>query len=205
MSKSKKETIWDRIHDVMSEMEVITGQKDDIGEKELHELWRKRAESMAKPPEEGEEDLLWEKLIVLKVGKEIYSFRVKDVEEIMRVPPITMVPCVPAYFIGVINRRGSILPLVDLKVFFGYEKMAETRDSRVIVLSRNRLNLGFLVEAADKIISLPADKIKPPGKRGEGIHEEFCAGVITMGKQIVVLIDSLLLLQDQRLKIDKGF
>jgi purine-binding chemotaxis protein CheW len=197
-------TVWERIHRELSDSDNRQRPGDAPDSRSLHDVWKKRAEELARPAQGTGESLIGEKIIILRVGKERYAFRVDEVEEVMRVPPITPVPCVPSHVIGVINRRGSILPLVDLKVFFGGQRGAESRESRVVVLSHGKLSLGLLVEAADQIVTLPADSIKPALKRGEGIHEEFCAGVITTGKKLMVLIDSSRLLHDDRMKVDKG-
>lgn len=203
MGKSrKKKDIWERMHGMMDQIETVSGLKDSDNEEKLQALWKKRAEELARPSKEEEESLIWQKLIILQVGNERYAFKVDDIEEIMQVPPITMVPCTPPHYIGVINRRGSILPVVDLKVLFGSKRGKVTKESRVVVLNNNRLVIGLLVEAADQIIGLPPEKIKPPLKSGEGTHAEFCSGVITLGKDVVVLIDSLKLLKDYRMRVE---
>jgi purine-binding chemotaxis protein CheW len=192
--------IWGRIR------EALAGNAGEPANDEstLRALWRKRARDLARPVTQEDEGLLWGKFIVLRAGKERYAFRVDDVEEVMRVPPITPVPCVPPHFLGVVNRRGNILPVVDLKVFFGEERTSPTRNSRVVVLSRSRLSLGLLVEGADKILGIPEESIRPPLRNRENLHDEFCAGVMTLERKVVVLIDSWRLLQDDRMKVDKG-
>ncbi len=196
--------VWTRIHETLSVMDRDVRDSSAGEARILRELWRQRAFELAKPPQGAEETLLWEKLVILRIGKERYAFRVDEVEEIMRLLPVTPVPCVPPHIVGVVNRRGTILPIVDLQVFFGGTRAPETKDSRIVVLSRNRLSLGLLVDAADQIIGFPLEGIMPPLRREEGPQEEFSAGVITLHNRMVVLIDSWKLLRDDKMKVEKA-
>jgi purine-binding chemotaxis protein CheW len=204
MAHTPRSNVWTRIHEALSIMDRQDRDTASGGETALRDLWRRRAAELARPQQEAEDSLRWEKVIILRIGKERYAFRVDDVEEIMRLLPITPVPCVPPYLLGVVNRRGSILPIVDLQVFFGGSRSPETRDSRIVVLSRNKLTLGLMVEAADQIVSIPAQGVMPPLRRDEGPQEEFCAGVVTLGTRMVVLIDSAKLLRDDKMKVDQA-
>jgi purine-binding chemotaxis protein CheW len=205
VARENQAPIWERISRFLAEDGPAANRGSGSHDAtELRTLWRRRARELSVPTSQEREGPLTEKLIILRVGRERYAFRVDDVEEIMRVPAVTPVPCVPPAYLGVVNRRGTILPLVDLKVFFGGERAPLTVDSRVVVLSRERLTLGLLAEAADKILGIPAERIGPPPRRGPGLQEDFCAGVLTLDRKVVVLIDSLKLLQDDRLRVDKG-
>ncbi len=204
MKRESSSSVWERIRDIMSDIDRAAEPAPEERDKVLREKWRRLAVELANPPEEERENLLWEKIIILKVGKERYAFRLDNVEEIMRVPRVTPVPCVPKHFRGVINRRGTVLPVVDLKVFFGGSHGSETTESRVIVLSHGKLNLGLLVEAADSIVGLAPESIQQAPRRGTGIQEEFSEGMITLARKVIVLLDSTRLLQDGRMKVDKG-
>ena len=205
MSEKRNEDLWKRIHRVVAEMEKASGKGPVDDHKAFLRKLKKRAEELARPADDREGRLAEEEnLLLMKVGKEEYALRLGAVEEIMRLPPITPVPCVPEHFTGVINRRGNILPLIDLQHVFTEKRSKNNPDSRVVVITRHNLYLGLQVDAADKIITVPSKEIKPPLKKGGGTQEEFCTGVVTLGKRMLVLIDSDRLLQDDRMKVDKG-
>ena len=203
MSQPKAYRLWEELHRVMDEMEQSVRGVEEIDDGKLKEILKKRADDLAIPAADRKESLsTTENMVVLKVGGEDYAFRLDDVEEIMWVPPITPVPCVPKHFRGVINRRGNILTVVDLMGFFTGENGRLGQKSRIVIISRDKMALGLLVDKAEKIISIPPENIKPPLKKGGRVQEEFCIGVITLGKRLVVLVDSYRLLKDDRMRVE---
>jgi purine-binding chemotaxis protein CheW len=202
MGTRSSKDVWQRIRSVLDGLNEQARQDVNLSREALEAAWRRRAEELARPTSQAGESMLAEKSIVMRLGQELYAFLVRDVEEILRLHPITPVPCVPPHFLGVINRRGSILPIVDLRYFFSAERTEVRDDSRIVVLTRRRLGLGFLVEGADELVSIPVDSIKQPIRRGESKHEEYAAGVFNLGKKMVVLLDSARLLEDDTMKVE---
>lgn len=202
MSEGVGVSIWERIHRFLNEP-IRPDVPEDVLQRELRDLWRERARELSRPAQEAQDSILWEKLLILKVGKERYALRVHDVEEIIRVPAITPVPCVPVHFRGVINRRGTILPIVDMRLFFDGTATEQSRENRIIVLSRNRYSLGILAEGADKFTAYPTHDIKPPIHKGEGVQNDFCEGVVTIERRMILLVDTAKLLADDRMTVDR--
>jgi purine-binding chemotaxis protein CheW len=188
----------------MDEMDKSIPGAEEVDDRTLKKILRKRTKDLAAPATDWKESLsASENMVVLRVGGEDYAIRLDDVEEIMRLPPITPVPCVPEHFRGIINRRGNILTIVDLKCFFTGKNARLGKESRIVIISREKMALGLLVDRADKIEAIPPENIKPPMRKGGGVQEEFCIGVITLGKRMVVLVDSYRLLMDDRMRVEK--
>ncbi len=202
MEPTAAANVWQRIRDVLDHMNDQARQDERLSRAALEAVWRRRAEELARPATQIGESMLAEKGIVMRLGHELYAFLVRDVEEILRLHPITPVPCVPPHFMGVINRRGTILPIVDLRFFFSGERTEVRDDSRIVVLTRRRLGLGFLVEGADELVAIPVESIKVPIRRGESKHEDYASGVFNLGKKMVVLLDSARLLEDDTMRVE---
>src|SRR6185295_7193201 len=104
---------------------------------------KKKVEEKARPAEE--------QMVVLDVGEESYGIPVQRVREIIRVPPITRVPNGPSFLEGVINLRGQVIPVMDLRKHLGIPAGDETRRSRVVVSELGRHTVGLMVDAVSEV------------------------------------------------------
>ena len=93
--------------------------------------------------------------IVIKIDNEQYGIDIKYIDNIVRMQKITRVPKVQRYFKGVINLRGEVIPVMDLRVKFNMEKMEETKDTRIIILKLDKQStVGIIVDAVREVVSL---------------------------------------------------
>lgn len=93
--------------------------------------------------------------IVIKIDNEQYGIDIKYIDNIVRMGKITRVPKVQRYFKGVINLRGEVIPVMDLRVKFGIEEMKETKDTRIIILKLDKQStVGIIVDAVREVVSL---------------------------------------------------
>ena len=124
-----------------------------------------------------------------KIGKELFGVDIASVKEIVRVPEIVKVPDTPDFVEGVINLRGKIVSVVDLKKRFRLGKVDRSKTSRVLVVEMSGKIIGLLVDAASEVLRLPADSIEPPPDMISGIGIEYITGVGKMGERIIILLD----------------
>jgi purine-binding chemotaxis protein CheW len=127
------------------------------------------------------------------VGKDNLAISILDVKEIIEINMITRVPMTPNYIRGVINLRGSVVPVIDLSARLGRE-CSEINKRTCIVLVQVEYNdesqlLGMLVDAVDEILDLPESNILPPPDFGADIRNDFIKGMGRVGEEFIILLD----------------
>ncbi|HTZ52857.1 MAG TPA: chemotaxis protein CheW [Spirochaetia bacterium] len=132
--------------------------------------------------------------ISFSVGDEEYGLELLRVKEVIRVREITWLPRAPAFVKGIINLRGDVIPIVDLREKFGLEAVGETAQTRVIVVEMGGQLVGMVVDSASQVVRIPAAQIDPPPPVLGGFSQELITGVGKLEDTLVVLlnVDSLL-------------
>lgn len=130
------------------------------------------------------------KVIVFALGQEEYGIEVDKVRTIERIQPITRVPKAPAFIKGVINLRGVVIPVLDLRGRFGLEETVTTDNSRIIIVVANELEVGFIVDSANDVIDIDADSIDTPPEVVGGIQAKYLHGIAKIGeKRLLVMLN----------------
>jgi len=128
-------------------------------------------------------------LVGFRVGAETFGVPISCVHEIVRVPEITSVPDSQDFVEGVINLRGKIIPVVDLRKRFGQQPSEPARKNRVIVVeSENRL-VGLMVDAASEVMRIAANEIEPPPQVGSASDSGYVTGVGKLKDRLIILVD----------------
>ena len=124
---------------------------------------------------------------------EVFATDVKNVLEILEVKPITKVPKSPDYIKGVINLRGSVLPVVDLKRIFGLPPIKIDEDTCIIVLSveidGEQITLGALVDAVKEVLEISGETIEPPPSIGNKYRTSFIEGMWKKNEDFIMLLN----------------
>src|SRR5512138_1871547 len=122
-----------------------------------------------------------------------YGLPILKVKEILQYEEPTRVPGAPASIRGVINVRGSVVPVVDLAVKFGKGETAPTSRTCVLVVEAlvqaDRLTLGVLADAVNEVLDLPATAVEPPPAFGAGVRLDYLTGVGKVGRSFVLLLE----------------
>jgi purine-binding chemotaxis protein CheW len=156
---------------------------------------RQLAEPLPEPPRPGE--LL--DVAVFSLARERYAIETRILREIVRFVDFTPVPGAADFLVGVTNVRGEILPVVDLRRFFGLPDRGLTDQSRVLVLGHDRRDLGVLADETHEVVNLRADAIFPPSSVAPSSGRPYIRGFTA---EAVVVLDGDKLLRDPRLVID---
>jgi purine-binding chemotaxis protein CheW len=134
------------------------------------------------------------------VGDEEYGVGILQAKEIIEYDTITTVPNAPAFIRGVINLRGSVVPVVDLAVKFGRAPSAVTRRSCIVVVevkhAGNATVMGIVADRVTQVAELAADAIEPAPDFGTGVSADFLRGLGRSGKRFILLLDTDRLLAD---------
>jgi len=142
-------------------------------------------------------------IVGFQVGRETYGVPITSLHEIVRVPEITAVPDAPEYMEGVINLRGKIVSVIDLRKRFGEPKTPLNRRNRILVVEQAGRLCGLIVDSASEVIKIPAAEIEPsPATLQEG-GLNCVTGLGKYRGRLIVLLDITRLLETGAVKQEK--
>lgn len=139
------------------------------------------------------------KVIVFQLQDEEYGIPVQQVRSIEKVEHITRVPRTAPFIKGVINLRGVVTPIIDLRKRFGLQELEDTENTRMIIVSKEDIEVGFIVDAANDVIDIHKDIIEPAPEVVGSVEVEYIQGVAKLEKRLIVMIDL-----DEVLKTDQA-
>jgi purine-binding chemotaxis protein CheW len=140
-------------------------------------------------------------IVGFQVGRETYGVPIKSLHEIVRVPEITAVPDAPDYLEGVINLRGKIVSVMDLRKRFGQKQVSLKRQNRILVVEHAGRLAGLIVDSASEVLKIPADAVEaPPAAFQEG-GLNCVTGLGKVQGRLVVLLDMAKLLAPGSLQL----
>ena len=131
--------------------------------------------------------------LTFKLAEEIFAFDVAKVREILELTSITKVPQTPEFMRGVINLRGSVVPVIDLRLNFGMQCTEQTVNTCIIVVEVNLtgeiLVLGVLADSVQEVVEMEPDHIEPPPQLGTKLNTEFIKGMGKVENDFVMILD----------------
>jgi purine-binding chemotaxis protein CheW len=140
-----------------------------------------------------------QQIVGFRVGKENFGVPIGIVHEIVRMMEITTVPDSPAYIEGVINLRGKIIPVVDLRKRFA-EEIQSNRRNRIMVTELDGHLVGLVVDAANEVLKINSELIEPPPNIFEQGELNYVTGVGKLNGKLVILIDLAKIMQRGELR-----
>ncbi len=143
------------------------------------------------------------KVIVFQLEDEEYVIPVQQVNAIEKVQHITRVPRSSRFVKGVINLRGVVTPVIDLRLRFGIEEAVFSDNSRVIIVSLGEIEVGLIVDAANDVVDIPLAAIEPPPEVSGAVEADYINGVAKIEKRLLILLDLDKVLSTQALKIGR--
>ncbi len=194
--------VWQEIHRRIDELSrEVSGE---MTEEELHDLWYRRALELSRvPAQEGQgSDSL--KMVTFRLGSDRYGVGIDMVSEIQRAGRITPVPTAPDFVAGVMNLRGNILSVVDIRVFFGLPKVVMSEKTRILVVEGEGLRIGVLVDMVDEITDVREEGIKPPLSLDKGIAEDYIRGIATRRGEMLIVVELEKILKNPRLVVEEN-
>lgn len=133
------------------------------------------------------------KYLTFALGKEEYGLEILKVREIIGFMDITAVPRTPLYVRGVINLRGQVISVIDLRMKFDMSTTDKTDETCIIVVeivgAGRKLRMGIVVDRVCEVLDIPADKIEEPPTFGAGLSTEFILGMGKIGESVKILLD----------------
>ena len=139
-------------------------------------------------------------VVGFRIGSETYGVRIGAVREIVRVPEITTVPSAPDLIEGVINLRGKIIPVMDLRKRFGQTEIQQDKRNRILVVELDNKLLGLIVNSASEVLKIPPSDIEAPGSVFADGESGYVVGVGKLTGRLIILLDITKLLHRPEFK-----
>ncbi len=128
-------------------------------------------------------------LVTFSIGDEEFGVDILKVQEIIRTMEITRVPRAPTFVEGVINLRGKVIPIIDLRKRFGLQARGHDKNTRIIVIEINNMIVGFVVDSVSEVLRIPASTVEPPPPMVAGLESEYISGVGKLEDRLLILLD----------------
>ena len=139
-------------------------------------------------------------IVGFRVGRETFGVPIAMVHEIVRVPEITSVPDAPDYVEGVINLRGKIIPVIDLRKRFGEKEITSTKKNRILVAEVDEKRVGLIVDAASEVLKIPPSEIDAPPNVFEEGELNYVTGVGKLQGRLIMMVELSKILQRGELR-----
>lgn len=134
-----------------------------------------------------DDDLL--QLVTFSVGSEEFGVDILKVQEIIRIMEITKVPKAPPFVEGVINLRGLVIPILDLRRRFGMPEKGGDTDTRIIVVDIQGITVGFVVDSVSEVLRIPVSTVEPAPPVVAGLDSDYISGVGKLQDRLLILLD----------------
>ena len=130
-----------------------------------------------------------EQLVIFEISGEAYGINVTRVQSIIPMHPITVVPGAPAFIEGVINLRGAVTPIVDLRTRFNLSRPADDRKRVIVIVELANLQLGLIVDRVTDVTKIAEAAIEPPSPLLTSIDTAYLRGIGKFQERLVILLD----------------
>jgi len=151
---------------------------------------------MAEEMLELDEDTQKDKYLTFFIKGEVYGIDIRLVTEIIGIQPVTEVPEVPEYVKGIINLRGRIIPVMDMRLRFKKDFLAYTDRTCVIVIEACNMSLGLIVDGVAEVLTIPEAEIVPPPEL-KAAQNKYIRGIGKTGSAVTLLLDCEKLLNEK--------
>lgn len=144
----------------------------------------------------AEEDTQEGRFLTFSLGKESYGIEIRYVTEIIGIQPITEIPELPEYVKGIINLRGKIIPVMDVRLRFKKEQKDYTDRTCVIVVDIRDMSIGLIVDSVSEVMTIPKQDIVQPPQMNKGYQNRYIKNIGKVGGEVKLLLDCDMLLND---------
>lgn len=140
--------------------------------------------------DDEDEDTQAHKYLFFRIAKESYGIGIKNIIEIIELQTISEVPDMPGYVKGVINLRGKVIPIVDLRLRFDMPERAYDDRTCIVVTEIDKSYIGLVVDTVEEVMEIPEDKIEPPPRfKSVASKDRYISGMGKVGESVKIIID----------------
>ncbi len=192
---------WKQLHARLARARQATEESVRLSPERARAVMGERARLLARvPPRAPEADEVLE-VVTFALAGEHYAVETSHVREVVRFGALTPVPGAPDFLAGLVNLRGEILAVFDLRRFFDVADPGRSEQARVIVLGGERAEFGVLADAVHEVTTLRVEEVREPPASVAGAGRDYLRGVTTGA---LIVLDGAVLLDDRRLFIDQA-
>jgi purine-binding chemotaxis protein CheW len=128
-------------------------------------------------------------LVTFKLGDEEYAIDILKVQEINRMKEITKMPNSPPDVEGVVNLRGRVIPVVNLRKKFGMEQKDDDSHARIMIIDIDGMTFGVIVDCVEEVLRIPSNIVEPVPPMTTAVSSQFIMGIAKMDDRLIILID----------------
>ncbi len=147
-----------------------------------------------------EEDTMEGKFLIFRIGKEDYGLTIRDVTEIIGVQKITDLPDTPTFVKGVINLRGKVIPIIDVRLRFCIDERDHDDRTCIIVVNIHGTAVGLIVDSVAEVLDIPSGAVEAPPKLNRGSGSRYISGLGKVNEAVKILLDTQKLLFEEELE-----
>ncbi len=130
-----------------------------------------------------------ERFLEFDLGSESYGVQLLKVKEVIPVPEVTPIPNVPNYFSGIMNLRGQIISIIDLRKKLKIEMKKSEVEDAVVIVDLNGLSVGLIVDSINKVLIIPLSEIKEIPEVSSQVNTKYIMGVYKNGEKLTIILD----------------
>ncbi len=164
------------------------------------QILRNRAKALAVKPRGTADERPGIGVVEIRLAHERYAVECTSVREVLSLKDVTPLPCTPAYVLGLINVRGQILSVIDLRVLFDLPRESATQATKVVVLRSGDMEVGVVADAVVDARSIPLDALRPALPTLTGVRETYLRGI---AEGDLVVLDAARLLADKTIMVNE--
>ncbi len=127
--------------------------------------------------------------VIFRVGQQQYAVEIHRVSEVINYREITPLPAAPSFLDGMIDLRGSIIPVLDLRKRLGLTELRNTTQTRILVIRQKKKRIGLVVDSAEEVYPIESDDIKPPPQMEELYNARYVMAVASYHSELFVILD----------------
>lgn len=130
-----------------------------------------------------------EPFILFAIGKATYGVHSRLVQQMEMIEEITPLPNAPPFVEGIVLSRGQVIPAINLRARFGFEKISHDTRTRLIVVNIKERTIGFVVDTAREFVSIPTDAIQPPPEKMSGLSGKYIEGIAKLKERLILILN----------------
>src|SRR5579872_2937593 len=143
-------------------------------------------------------------VVSFRLGSEEYGVHIGQVQEIIRMVEITHVPRAPHFMEGVINLRGQLIPIIDLRTRFGMPRIDATKSTRIVVTEIGSKRVGIVVDSVSEVINIPIENVEDAPEMIAGVGTEYIQGVGKIDDRLIIMLDLTMVISgEEKAQLDQ--
>jgi purine-binding chemotaxis protein CheW len=186
MSDGTRVTVWQEVHARLERARLAMESGGELQPEEIARILTDRARALAEPLEDGTPSTEMIELLVVSLGGERFGIETVYAIEAISLRELIPVPCTPAFVLGVVNYRGRILAVLDLRRILGLSGEGVTEGSKVVSVEAGGMTFGIIVDTIAGTMSVPAHKVAPPPEALTGLRLVLTRG---MTEELITILD----------------